>query len=127
MIRSCRLIVCLIAAALLIAAPSGPPTKVIKIPAGQTADVWLGVNVKGKVFYAIKTRDNKNSLRMWWIKFPLGTVKQLGNVKGNGSLPIPTLLNASMSAKLRASASSDTVVYIRDNAAVANNVTFTWP
>src|SRR5215472_6070594 len=47
------------------------PIKEIKIRAGQTADLWLGVNVTGKVNYRITTRDGSNNLRMWWILEPL--------------------------------------------------------
>lgn len=112
---------------LLPQASAAPPIKTVRIAAGQTGDLWLGVNVRGKVFYSIKTRDGKNALRMWWIKLPLGTVKQIGIKHDAGSLDIPTLMNGSVSAKLRGSASSDTVIYVRDNAAVDNNVTFKWP
>jgi hypothetical protein len=124
--RACFLVFLLLGAFSIRAQPGGP-TKIIRIAAGKSADVWLGVNVKGKVFYSIRTRDKTNAARMWWIMFPLGTVKQLGNLRGSGSLPIPNLLNASASAKLRASATSDTVIYVNDTAAVSNSVTFSWP
>jgi len=32
-----------------------PPVKEIKIAAGKNADLWLGVNVSGKLFYSIVT------------------------------------------------------------------------
>ena len=105
-----------------------PPASVkeIKIPAGQTADLWLGVNVTGKVHYRITTRDGSNKMRMWWILEPLGTVKQLGTRTGSGSLDIPGKLHASISAKLRGKAAVDTVVYIGENVAVDSTVTFHW-
>jgi hypothetical protein len=102
------------------------PAKEIKVPAGQTADLWLGVNVTGKVYYTIRTKDGGNTLRMWWIMEPLGTVKQLGTRVGSGSIDIPGKLKGSISAKLRGKASADTVVYIGENVAVDNTVTFHW-
>jgi hypothetical protein len=102
------------------------PIKEIKISAGQTADLWLGVNVTGKVSYAIRTRDGSNKLRMWWIMEPLGSVKQLGTLTGSGRLDIPGKLKGSISAKLRGKAAVDTVVYIGENVTIDNSVTFSW-
>jgi hypothetical protein len=100
--------------------------KEVKVATGQTADLWLGVNVTGKVHYAIRTKDGSGKMRMWWIMEPLGNVKQLGNLTGNGSLDIPGKLKGSISAKLRGKASVDTVVYIGENVEVDNSVTFNW-
>lgn len=36
----------------------------IKIPAGKSADLWLGVNVSGTLHYAVRTRDGKNKVQM---------------------------------------------------------------
>jgi hypothetical protein len=102
------------------------PIKEIKVAAGQTGDLWLGINVKGKVYYTIRTRDGSNTLRMWWVMEPLGTVKQLGTRTGSGNLEIPGKLKGSISAKLRGKASSDTVVYIGENVAVDTTATFHW-
>jgi hypothetical protein len=101
--------------------------KEIKIPAGQSADLWLGINVAGKLHYAIRSRDAKNKMRMWWVMEPLGNVKQLGSRSGSGELKIPGPLNGSLSAKLRGSVTSDTVLYISETTSVANSVAFNWP
>jgi hypothetical protein len=103
-----------------------PPSQIreVKVSAGQTEDLWLGVNVTGKVSYAIRTRDGSNKMRMWWILEPLGTVTQLGTLSNTGSLNIPGKLKGSISAKLRGKAATDTVVYIGENVAVDNSVTF---
>ncbi len=102
------------------------PVKDVKVPSGRTADLWVGVNVAGKIHYAIRTKDGSNQMRMWWIMKPLGNVRQLGMLTGNGSLDIPAKLKGSISAKLRGKASSDTVVYIGENVAVDSSVTFKW-
>ena len=101
-------------------------TRAVKLPAGQTADLWLGVNVTGKVYYAIRTKDGRNKMRMWWITEPLGSVKQLGTLADRGSLNIPNKMSASLSAKLRGKAVVDTIVYISENIRVDNSATFKW-
>jgi hypothetical protein len=106
--------------------PSPSAVKEIKIPAGQTADLWLGINVTGKVNYIIRTRDGKNAMRMWWIMEPLGTVKQLGTLVNSGSLDIPNKLKGSISAKLRGKAAVDTVVHLGENVSVDSSMTFNW-
>jgi hypothetical protein len=100
--------------------------KEIRIPAGQTVDLWFGVNVTGKVSYAIRTKDGTNTIHMWWILEPTGRVKQLGKRSNDGSLKIPGLTAASVSAKLRGSATVDTVVYIGENVSVDHSLTFHW-
>jgi len=102
------------------------PVKEYRIAAGKTVDLWLGVNVTGTIYYAIASRDGSNKMKMWWVTEPLGHVTQLGTLSGRGSLKIPALLKASVSAKLRGSATSDTVVYIRENVKIDNSVTFHW-
>jgi hypothetical protein len=106
----------------------GAQTKIkeIRIPAGQTVDLWLGVNVTGKVSYAIRTKDGTNAIHMWWSLEPTGQVKQLGKRSNDGSLKIPGLTAASVSAKLRGSATVDTVVYIGENVSVDHSLTFHW-
>src|SRR5437868_5737787 len=99
----------------------------IKLPAGKSADLWLGINVSGTLHYAVRTRDGKNKIKMWWVMEPLGNVKQLGLRGDSGSLDIPGALSGSVSAKLRASTTSDTVVLISEKVSVANSITFHWP
>ncbi len=110
---------------LLDAVPQSQPLEV-KVAAGQTVDLWLGVNVTGTLHYAIRTKDGTNKMRMWWIMEPLGNVRQLGTLSKNGSLPIPGKLNGSVSAKLRGKADVDTIVYIGENVRVDTSVTFKW-
>ena len=100
--------------------------KEYKVSAGQTADLWLGVNVSGKVNYVIRTKDGSNKMKMWWIIQPLGRVTQLGNRSNAGSVDIPNVLKGSVSAKLRGKAAVDTVVYIGENVNVDQSLTFHW-
>jgi hypothetical protein len=101
--------------------------KQTKVAAGQTADVWLGVNVTGKVYYSIRTRDGKNQMRLWWVMQPLGRVQQLGVRANDGNIDIPSLGKGVVSAKLRGKAIADTVIYLREAVAVDGTVKFNWP
>jgi len=118
--------ICVLASCFPISGSGRAPVKEVKVAAGKTEDLWLGVNVTGKVYYAIRTKDGNNQMNMWWIMEPLGSVTQLGKRGGNGSLNIPGKLKGAVSAKLRGNATVDTVVYIGENVKVDNSVTFTW-
>jgi len=127
--RLCRASLCLlliISAFALAVGDSPPRVKEIKVSVGQTADLWLGINVKGRVNYSITTRDGTNKMRMWWVMEPVGSVKQLGTLVGSGSLDIPGKLHGAVPAKLRGKAASDTVIYIGENVAVDTSATFHW-
>jgi hypothetical protein len=103
-----------------------PQVSEVRLPAGSTVDLWLGVNIRGKVFYSIRTMDGTNTIRLWWVLEPTGRVQQLGKRSNDGSLAIPGLTSASVSAKLRGSATTDTVVYIGENVSVAHSANFHW-
>jgi len=123
---TCSLAIILLCSALLSGAQQPAPIKEIKIPKGETIDLWVGVNVSGKLHYVIKTSDGKGTLRMWWIIQPFGRVTQLGNRGGVGTLEIPAKLQGSIYAKLRAKASVDTIIDIGENVSVDNSMTFNW-
>jgi len=105
-----------------------PPTEIrtYRIPAGSTARLWLGVNVRGHLNLVIRSRDGNNRLTLWWIKQPFGRVEQLGERTGEAKLDIPTVWNMTVGAELRASAKSDTVVEVGENVEVTNSLTFGW-
>jgi hypothetical protein len=99
----------------------------IIIPAANDADLWFGVNVRGKVHYAIRTRDGTNKVKMWWVKWGFGSVEQLGDRTAEGSLDTPSGLLDKM-YRLRAQAyDTDTIVYISDRVVVSPSVKFDWP
>lgn len=129
LIKVVRILFCLslMLSAALTGDSQGPPRpKEIRIAAGKNDDLWLGVNVSGKLFYSIATRDGSNKMKMWWIIQPPGRVTQLGTLQGSGSLKIPDLLKGSLSAKLRGSATSDTIVSIGENVKIDSTATFHW-
>jgi hypothetical protein len=63
--------------------------KEIRIPAGQSADVWWGVNVSGNVHYVIRTRDESNTVKFWWIKWGVGSIEEVGSRTDVGAFKIP--------------------------------------
>jgi hypothetical protein len=97
----------------------------VRIAAGQTVDIWLGVNVKGVIHYAVRTRDGSNTVKAWWVLQPLGRVKHL-KLHGTGNIPIPDKWKGTVLAKLRAKAEIDTVVYVGENVAIDSSATFHW-
>ena len=100
----------------------------VKIKRGSTADVARYVNVKGTLNILIRTRDGKNELpAVWWIKWSVGTVSQLGKQKDRFITKIPVdWWKGIVSAKLRATASSDTILYISENSALDGHLKFKW-
>jgi len=99
----------------------------IKIPAGQTADLWYGVNVTGNLNIRIQTRDGKNELKLSWIKWGVGSIQEIGNWGPAGSINIPIAWwRGIVSAKLRGEASNDTIVYISDRVAIDKKFVFDW-
>ena len=93
----------------------------VKVAANGQGDVWTGVNVKGRVYIQIRTRDGRNRARFWWIK-ALGIVEQLGEHGPGAEFDIPTAYG-----KLRVQAlNSDTMIYVSDSATVASTVKFKW-
>ena len=103
------------------------PVQIVKVPKGQTADLWYGVNVAGRVHLRIVTRDGGNKMKLSWIKWGVGSVEELGLWGPAGELQIPiTWWKGTISAKLRGLAESDTVVYISDKVEIDKTVTFSW-
>jgi hypothetical protein len=99
----------------------------IKIPKGQTVDIWFGVNVSGKLHLAVRTRDGRNKINMWWLTWGVGSTTAIGDWGPNGDLDIPiTWWRGVVSAKLRGTAAEDTVVYVSERVSVDKSVTFKW-
>jgi hypothetical protein len=101
--------------------------KEIRIPAGQARDVWWGVNVSGKLYYSIQNRDESNTANFWWIKWGVGSIEKIGERRNEGTLTIPIRWYLGVvSAKLRASATVDTIVRIQENSAPDKGFSFDW-
>jgi hypothetical protein len=93
----------------------------VKVPKQNQGDVWTGVNVSGKVYLQIRTRDGKNRAKFWWIK-TAGIVEHLGEHGPAASFDIPKVYG-----KLRVQTlDGDTILYVSDSATVDQRVTFKW-
>lgn len=102
------------------------PQKIL-VKAGQTVDLWYGVNVTGKVNLAIRSRDGTNKIKLWWITWGIGSTQELGDQHSDGALPIPiSWWRGVVSAKLRGQAYSDSTVYVSDRVSVDKTLTFDW-
>lgn len=98
-----------------------------RILAGQTIDAWFGVNVTGSLSYKIATRKGGEGVALWWIKYPLGSTEQLGIKLGTGTIPIPiSWWKGVVSAKLRASASTESILFLAENAQIDKSVSLSW-
>src|SRR5579864_6609087 len=118
-----------VTAALLFIATSAmaQQTQIIKVPQGQSADLWFGVNVTGKVYVQIATRDGMNRMKLWWVKWGIGATEDLGSRGPISALEIPIAWwKGLVSAKLRGVATSDTVVRISDRIEIDKSFTFRW-
>lgn len=80
-------------------------------------DVYLAVNVKGKVLLSVSSIDGSDPcIKVWWIKWPLGNIGSLPDVCGQATIEIPTLPN--IAAKLRAQAlGGDVKISVSDDIA----------
>lgn len=102
--------------------------KDVRIPAGKSADVWWGVNVGGNINYVIRTRDGSDTIKLWWIKWPLGTIDEIGLRSGSGHVKIPIAWwRGVVAAKLRASSDVDCVMRISETSSPdIPSFTFHW-
>lgn len=77
-----------------------PAPQIIDVPPGQASDLFFFVNTTGKVYVKIAAEgNNRPCSNLWWIKWGVGTVEQLGEKCGSFSLDIPGL--STVSGKLR--------------------------
>lgn len=99
----------------------------IRIAKGETKDVWFGVNVAGKLHLAVRTRDGRDRVNLWWITWGVGSTTPLDNWGPSGDLDIPiTWWKGILSAKLRGTAAEDTVIYLSEKSAIDKTVAFNW-
>jgi hypothetical protein len=99
----------------------------VRLAAGTQGDLWAGFNVTGQVHLLVRSRTGENRINVWWITWGVGSVHNLGQQSGSVRLTIPiNWWKGIVSAKLRASAVVDTVVYVSDTAEVDYKKTFQW-
>lgn len=97
------------------------------IQKGQSSDLYFQINLKGRVFINIASRAGEsNCANLWWIKWPLGNIEDLGRHCGLASFEIPTLFrNLAFSSKLRVGATENEIkIAVAASESVANSVKF---
>jgi hypothetical protein len=104
---------------------AGADFQVISVESGHNTDVYFEINVSGKVYLAIYAPPGGDACaNFWWIKFPLGSIKDLGRHCGTVSLEIPGLAELTLSAKLRVGTAKQPLKIIAAaNEKVARSVT----
>jgi hypothetical protein len=83
-----------------VSAGDGP--QIIDVLAGQQADIFFQINTTGRLYIKIVAAQGESCANLWWIKWPLGDVEQLGRKCGNTTIDIPTGTHGAIAAKLRA-------------------------
>ena len=103
--------------------------EVIDIIPGQSKDVYFEINLKGRVYIRIVGPPGAEACAtFWWIKWPLGNIKDLGRHCGSATFEIPGWLDLAVSSKLRVgSANSPLKIVASENASIANSVTVSLP
>lgn len=62
---------------------------VIRIEAGATETVWVGLNVRGKVYLTLRQQPNSVA-SAWWVDYArLGATRNIGDLPEKGVLDIP--------------------------------------
>jgi hypothetical protein len=94
---------------------------------GQNVDLFFQINLSGKVYTRIDTRTGSGCAEFWWILWPFGTIRELGNRCGQAEFEIPSLFDYSIASKLRAGGVSElTKIALSATAEVAQTVTIPW-
>lgn len=90
----------------------------VRINPNETKDLYFFINLSGRLYYKVQNKSGTNKVKAWWVKGPFGSVEGVGNLVGSGNIPFKGLLWG----KLKVSdADSETVIYVTEEAKVANN------
>jgi hypothetical protein len=102
--------------------------QIIDVAPGQTEDAYFQINLSGKVFVVIAAKPGDEACAdFWWVTWPLGRVESLGRHCNSASFPIPGVLSAAISSKLRVGGVKNKVkIGISANEEVAHNLKFTF-
>lgn len=76
--------------------------KVIDIAPNSSADVYFEINLSGNIYLNIQDSKGAACADFWWIVWPLGSIKGIGEVCGRARVSIPGFFDSfAISAKLR--------------------------
>ena len=121
-------IIALVASACNVSQAADP--EIIELKPAESADAYFSVNISGKVFVKIGAKPGEEACAdFWWIKWPVGSVHQLGRHCNSASFEIPGLFGwpPSVSSKLRVGGAKDVVkLAVSATEQVANSFTFSF-
>lgn len=102
--------------------------EIVELKAGVTADAYFSINIKGKVFVKMAAPPGAEACAdFWWIKWPWGTIEQLGRHCNNATFEIPSLFALTFSSKLRVGGTKNNVkLAVSATEVVAYSHTFTF-
>jgi hypothetical protein len=75
--------------------------QIIDVKPGENVDVYVEINLKGFVYARIQTRNGPGCANFWWIVWPLGSIKHVGNYCGASRFEIPGWRDLALWSKLR--------------------------
>lgn len=102
--------------------------QVIDVPPGQTVDTYFEINLSGYVFLNIGNKSGPACVDLWWITWPLGRIKEIGNTCGSVRLNIPGWLDLAIASKLRARGGNELIkIVASENSQVANTIRIEFP
>lgn len=103
---------------------SAPEHQLIPIEAGETKDVYFEINLAGSVYLSIRSKEGLGCANFWWIVWPFGAIKDIGEQCGNVKVELPGLTDFAISAKLRARASKGSIRII---ASSSESIAYNFP
>jgi len=96
--------------------------QIIAVSAGDTADVYFEINLSGKVYLRIVAPPGAEACAdLWWIKWPLGNIQDVGRRCGSLQLEVPGLTDIAISAKLRVRAGNSPLKIVAAATEAAGN------
>lgn len=102
--------------------------KIISVAPGESADVYFEFNLAGRIFLHIRQAGGWGCADLWWIVWPLGSIKDVGQKCGLVALDVPGASSFAISSKLRARAEGTPIqIGVSSNETVANHITFSVP
>ena len=125
--KSRRVVLWTLALAPFASAARAADVQFVDVLPGQSVDVFIQINLSGKVYTRTETRAGPGCAEFWWILWAFGTIRELGKRCGQSEFEIPGLFDYSISSKLRAGGvSALTKIAFSATAQVAKTVTTPW-
>ena len=126
--KSWRQIAVVALAALAVPTSNAADVQIVEVKAGETADAYFSINLKGKVFVKVAAKPGEEAcVDFWWIKWPWGSIEHLGRHCNSAAFEIPSLFALTFSSKLRVGGARNAVkLAVSSTEQVASSYTLTF-